>query len=379
MNSSAAAPPGTIYLVSTTGNPNYGDELIAATWLRHLARIAPHSDVWMDCPNPGPSATLLNGLHPRVRFTDTFWRLCWEAPAEEPWEVSAFVQNAMNDPGLTPRWISGIELAARADLVHVIGGGYINEIWPRHYGLLAAAVAATRRSGGRAVLTGQGLWPAPEETRPLLRNLAGQFSLVDVRDTPSAEVLGDGIRTSNSGDDMFFGVQSDRYRDDDLCEFMLCLQSDLLTTSLPNLAGFVLDTLRSWGVHPSQVGVVEGIPRVDRELYSLVEHDLTGARFYPFSEVMERGLPAAEGQYWLSTRFHMHLMAAAVGADGVAISVNPDYYANKHRSLIERGSSWTLSEATDIPELPRGGGFPPDELRALQEDKAKLAWSIYGG
>lgn len=373
------AAPSTIYLVSTTGNPNYGDELIAATWLKYLARVAPNSDVWMDCPNPGTSAVLLNGLHPRARFTDTFWRLCWEAPSDEPWAVSAYAQSAINDPGLAPRWVAGIELAARADVVHIIGGGFINGIWPRHYGLLAATVAAARRSGGRAVLTGQGLYPVPTEAQPLVRNLVGQFSIADVRDEPSATALGEATQVSNTGDDMFFGIQSDRYRDDDLCEFMICVQSDLLEVSLPTLAGFTLDTLRAWGVHPSQVGVVEGIPGVDRDMFALIEHDLAGARFYPFSEVMDGGLPAAEGQYWLSSRFHMHLMAAAVGANGVAISVNSGYYTNKHRSLLDRGSSWSLTDGRSVPALPSGGGFPTDQLRSLQEGKAKLAWSIYGG
>ncbi|WP_263251405.1 polysaccharide pyruvyl transferase family protein [Saccharopolyspora rosea] len=370
--------PPTLYLVATTGHPNYGDELIAATWLKHLARTAPDSEVWVDCPNPGPSEVLLGHLHPRVRFTDTFWRLCWEAPADGAWEVASFVQHAVNNPGLAPRWVAGIELAARADLVHVIGGGFINGIWPRHVGLLAAAVAATRRSGGRAVMTGQGLWPVADEAQPLLRNLASQFSVVDVRDEPSAELAGGAGQVSMTGDDMFFGIEPDLYRTDDLREVMICLQSDLLDVTVPALAGFLLDTLREWDVHPEQVGVVEGIPRVDREVFALVEHDLPGARFYPFSEIIDSGLPAAAGQRWLSTRFHMHLMAAANGAHGVAVSINSGYYTNKHRSLVERGSGWAISEGLRVPAAPTSGGFDPETLRQAQEDKAKLAWSIYG-
>lgn len=371
-------PPPKLYLVATTGHPNYGDELIAATWLKYLARVAPGSEVWIDCPNPGPSAVMLGHLHPRVRFTDTFWRLCWEAPSDGPWEVSAWVQHAFNDPGLAPRWVAGIELAATADVVHLVGGGFVNGIWPRHIGLMAAAVAAVRRSGGRAVMTGQGLWPVAEDASSLVRNLVDQFSVVDVRDEPSAELLGSVGAVSTTGDDMFFGIESGLYRDDDLREIMICLQSDLLDVTVPAMAGFLLDTLREWGVRPERVGFVEGIPRVDREVFALVEHDLPGARFYPFAEVMEKGLPASEHQRWLSTRFHVHLMAAAVGAPGVAVSINSGYYTNKHRSLIDRGSSWTLSEGLQVPDVPDGGGFPVGRLQDLQEDKAKLAWSIYG-
>lgn len=370
--------PTKLYLVATTGNPNYGDELIARTWLEHLARIAPDAEVWVDCPNPGPSEVLLGHLHPNVRFTDTFWRLCWEAPSDEPWDVASFVQHAIDNPGMAPRWLAGIELATTVDLVHVVGGGFINDIWPRHVGLLAASIAAVRRSGGRAVMTGQGLCPVSEEARPLVRNLVSQFEIVDVRDKPSAQLVSPACEASTTGDDMFFGIHQGLYRTDDLREVMICLQSDMLDVSVPALAGFLLDTLREWDIGSEQVGIVEGIPRVDREVFALVEHDLPGARFYPLSEILDAGLPAAEGQSWLSTRFHMHLMAAAAGASGVAVSINSNYYTNKHRALIERGSGWDLSEGLRVPDAPGEGGFDRKTLRKLHEEKIKLAYAIYG-
>ncbi|MGH3910802.1 MAG: polysaccharide pyruvyl transferase family protein, partial [Pseudonocardiaceae bacterium] len=67
------------YLVGATGFPNYGDELIARGWLRYLVEVAPDADVWLDCHSPGPARILLDGVHPRARFVDTLWRLCWEA------------------------------------------------------------------------------------------------------------------------------------------------------------------------------------------------------------------------------------------------------------------------------------------------------------
>ena len=160
-------------------------------------------------------------------------------------------------------------------------------------------------------------------------------------------------------------------------EFMVCLQSDLLDVTVQALAGFLLDTLSEWGARPDQVGIVEGIPRVDREVFALVEHDLPGARFYPFAEIIDAGLPAASGQRWLSTRFHLHLMAAAAGAHGVAVSINSGYYTNKHRSLIEAGSGWALSEGLQIPATPTEGGFGPLKLQELKQGKEKLANSIY--
>ncbi len=64
------------------------------------------------------------------------------------------------------------------------------------------------------------------------------------------------------------------------------------------------------------VVVVEAIPGADRLVYDRIAHRLPGAIFVPFTELWRRGLPARSGQTWVSTRFHVHLLAAAAGASG---------------------------------------------------------------
>lgn len=373
---SRSLPRRCLYLVGPTGFPNYGDELVAATWLRHLARTEPDAEVWLDCHSPGPAQLLLGGLHPGLRFTDTLWRLCADAPSEDPWEVAAWVRAAVRDPGMAPRWDAGIELLGRADVVHVIGGGYVNSVWPRQVGLLAGAAAAVRRSGGRAAMTGHGLVPFPGGAVELLRSLADRFDVVDVRDEPSARLLGgDGRHTC---DDVFLRLpvsaagRSAR-------EFVLCVQSDMLGLDRSALAGRVLGLLRAWDVRPGRLAVVECIPRVDRMVHELLESELDGAEFVPFRDVWRDGLPVAAGQTWISTRFHPHLLAAAAGASGVAVSVSPEYYAIKHRSLLDLGSGWTMLDAagTDIPDRPDGGGFTAAALRHCQDAKLAVAERIY--
>jgi len=88
------------------------------------------------------------------------------------------------------------------------------------------------------------------------------------------------------------------------------------------------------------------------------------------------GLPAATGQRWLSPRFQTHLMAAAAGAAGRGVD-NSRYYTNKHRSLIELGSGWTLSQGLRRVASPGPGGFSAPVLCSLRELKAGLASSIY--
>ncbi|MFC5946901.1 polysaccharide pyruvyl transferase family protein [Pseudonocardia lutea] len=363
------------HLVGAAGFPNYGDELIAAGWLRHLARTAPEADVWLDCPSPGTAATLLDGLHPRVRCTDTVWRLCRAAPEGGPRETAAWVCGAIADPGLAPRWVAGVELLRRADVVHVIGGGYVNGLWPRHAGVLAAAVAATEHSGGRAVATGQGLTPEADGAGPQLRSLLERFALVEVRDEASARLLD---RPGTLGLDDAFLPAAAVPAVTEAPEVVLCLQSDLSERPADALATFVLGALRRWEVDPEQIAVVEGIPGQDRVVYALLEHDLPGARFLPFDRVWRGGLPVAADQTWISTRFHPHLVAAAVGAGGLAVSLNGDYYPTKHRSLTTLGSGWELVTDLDTtPDRPAPGGFAREVVAGLRERKAALADRVY--
>lgn len=379
MSSADPAARRRIYLVAPTGLPNFGDELVAATWLRRLARTEPDAEVWLDCHTPGTAQVMLAGLHPGLRCTNTLWRLSVEAPDPEPWAVATWIRKAIHDPGLAPRCRPGIELLATADVIHLLGGGYVNALWPQHVGLLAGAVAASVRSGGRLAMTGQGFVPAAPHTAELLSALAARFDVVDVRDRDSAQLLADGAAATFTCDDVFLDVPEPEYLD---CTraIMVCVQSDIGELGPPALAGRVKGILRRWEVDPGDVTFVEAIPRIDRAVYDLLAADLPGAAFMPFSELWRDGVPALAGQVWLSTRFHLHLTAAAAGAGGVALSVSPDYYDTKHRSLIDLGSGWTMVDAAgaDVPELPEKGGFPDGTVAELRARKTEVADRIYG-
>lgn len=369
------------YLIASAGFPNLGDELITRAWLRYLADAAPDATVWVDTHSPGPARLLHGESHPGVRFVDTLWRLSSEAESEDPWEVASWVQQVVHNPGMSPRWHHGISLLQHLDVVHVLGGGYVNKVWPKHIGLLAGAASAIDRSGARGAMTGQALFPAADTAAPLLRALADRFEVVDMRDAASAELLG----TTTGVDDAFLSLGREKmttpaqaWPDEPAPDVMLCVQSDMNHVGAGALAGAVLSTLREWRVKPEHVCVVEGIPRIDRDIYGLFEQQFPGVRFYPFADVWDRGLPVSAEQTWLTTRFHVHMAAAAAGASGVAFSISPDYYATKHRSLIELGSEWTLVDNfSEVPERPTAGGFDQETIASCGQAKLELAKAVY--
>lgn len=384
-----APGPGPVYLVAPGGHPNYGDEFILRAWLRYLAAERPDTEVVVDCHTPGQAAVLLSRWHPRVTFVDTIWRICFETSELPVDEAAAVAADTLANPGRMPRLVSGVDLLSRADTVHLVGGGYVNTVWPHHLAIVAAAAESARRFGVRAVATGQGLVPAGDADRvALLRESCREFALFDVRDQPSLEVLADpGIHSSFSGDDAWLGVGEQHVYDRESPaarrDVIFCLQSDLMEDfdggrGLDGLTDAVLRVIDDWRLAGPEVAFVEGLPGADRHVYDRVRHAVPDALFVPFTEVWQRGLPARSGQTWVSTRFHPHLIAAAAGANGLALTGHGDYYPVKHESLTQAGSRWLISDADALPATPpTEGGFPAEAVAARQHAKRSLARRLY--
>ncbi len=375
-----------LYLVSPAGLPNYGDELIARAWLEHLARVRPHDEVVLDCHTPGQAALLLRGAHPRVTYVDTLWRMIALAGENHrPGPVWEWCAHAAATIGAEPRIDEGVDLLHRADSLHLLGGGYLNAVWPHHTALVTAAAAVARRFGIRALASGQGLMPQPEGAAgEALRAAARDFTVFDTRDRQSREALSGVPGASQSGDDAWLTVRAPEGQAGG-GGVVLCLQSDLTdhftsgTCTGPDaVAHWARRVLDAWEVPGHRVTVVEGIPGKDRVAYDRLGGRLADARFVPFRELWHHGLPAAAGQTWLSTRFHLHLKAAAAGASGVAVATEPGYYEVKHASLVDAGSRWTVvSDGDTIPARPTGGGFDAEHRRAAVESKKGLAGRLY--
>lgn len=367
-----------LYLVAAAGYPNYGDELIAAQWLRYLARSEPEAEVWVDCHNPGGAQLLFQGLHPNVHFVDTLWQLGWAAPSDDPEEIADFTRRAVQRPGFgMPRRSLGIELLHRVDSFHAVGGGYLTAIWPRHLSILAAGATLAEDFDVRCAATGLGLMPAPGEPS-LLDKLAAGYDVLDVRDAES-RALFSRQDVSVSGDDTLIDMGEHLYDRHESTSLMLSFQTDLVDAGLEAIVDSTLRTVEAWGVDSSKIGYVEAIPKVDRLVYDMLQPSLPDMRFYPFSEVWREGLPARRGQRWLTTRYHVHLLAAAAGAWGVAFPVKPGYYDVKHQSLIKAGSRWSLAEPGQPASQSHGEAGFGRSLDRLVAAKQEVAGRLYQG
>ncbi|WP_124707501.1 polysaccharide pyruvyl transferase family protein [Gordonia insulae] len=390
-------PEEIIYLIAPSGHPNYGDELIARAWLHHLARARPRAMVVLDCHSPGQAGLLLRGIHPGAVFVDTLWQLTQYAAdtertdgpdARTPW---TWVAEAATRFGPAPRLAEGVDVFRRASSVHLLGGGYLNRVWPQHVSLVAAAAELARTTGVPAYATGQGLIPLFDgPARAVLTESAEAFTIFDVRDAASAEALSGTAARRHTGDDAWLAVDDPASTRRDpggpaRHGVTLCLQADLTEdfaafgmTGLDALTRFVGATLDAWQVGGDAVTVLEGIPGGDLEIPSRLGNRLAGAATIPFLDVWRSGLPVGRGDTWISTRFHPHLVAAAAGESGVAVIGRPDYYATKHESLAAAGSRWTIVDDPDIiPDRPDAGGFSEEHRARAVASKRALAHRLY--
>jgi polysaccharide pyruvyl transferase WcaK-like protein len=373
------ARPPVIYLIGTAGHPNYGDEVITAAWLRYYAQTAPDAVVWLDCPRPGQAAALLSGIHPGLRCVDSLYHACWNAPAAHPSETLDFGQRVVSDPGLIPREATGIDNLAGVDLVHIIGGGYLNGIWPHHLALIAAAGAVGQAHGARTAMTGAGLTPFVTGSEEWLGPILAAFDVVDVRDEPSHKGIGPYVpHATMTSDDSFLDLSDAVFDSGRSTRTALTLQSDLLDTSLEEIADYVVRTLKSWGVDQTPITLFESMPPDDSTIVPMLHPHLPKLDVVPFATLWREGFPSELGQRWISTRFHTHLLAAAQGSRGVAIPAGGTYYRTKHQSLTQLGSGWEIApdlgvplELDPRPRIPYGG-----QLDAIKQAKLDVARQV---
>lgn len=377
-----------IYLIGTSGHPNYGDELITAAWLGRYARKFPNAVVYLDSPFPGRSASLFRGLHPHLRCVDTLYHACWNAPLDSPEATVNFGYEVAGAPGMLPREATAVEDFADIDLVHILGGGYINAVWPSHLALIGAAATMADRFGARTAMTGAGLIPLVENDSETLGQWLARFDVVDARDSGTFEAVSRSVpQATQLGDDALLSLVSSPNEGlvpgwpvEGGTPTMLNLQSDLLTMPLEQLVDCAVATLKAWGVDQEPITLVECLPPDDLAALPLLEPHLPQLQVLRFAEVWRDGLPVHVGQRWITTRFHLHLVAAAAGAWGVAVPVSDEYYRPKHDSLIALGSGWAVANSL---EQPATAGTAPDQpfsgnLPTLVDGKRQLCETVLG-
>ena len=364
----------TVHLVSTAGHPNFGDEFIAASWLRFLAERQPDTDVVLDCPDPGLATYLFEGLHPRVKFTNMLWRVSWATmDVDDAEEADRIVDALMRDLG-SPLYDLGLLEARRATTVHLVGGGHITSNWMHHGRLVRAARRLAELSEARLVATGLGLVPAIDPER--IRDDLGAAEHATVRDQASADMAGVELGVNDAFLNLpalpGFGARPDPTGQPG--DVWVSIQRDLAEPEVfEATVAAVRALIESGRFEGRTIRYLESIPgrERDRKAYDLLADLIPEENFMSFVQLWHEGFPGQPLQTWITTRYHFHQLAAAVGAEGIAIEIDDDYYRTKHQSLAELGTGFAIAPVGSS-KLPDPASDPEFRVKAGRLHKAKL-------
>lgn len=362
----------TIYLVSAGGHPRFGDEFVTAAWLRFLTAARPDADVWLDCPVPGTASHLFDRLHPRLRVTDTLWRLVGETRDMDPENGAAHIDRVVTRLG-SPSYDLGLVRAHRASSVHLLGGGYVDASSPHHVGLFRAALRLRDVNGARLAATGLGVTPTAYGDA-LAKALEG-FDHVSVRDAASAELTGAQL----VGNDAFLYLRQvagfrDGTRDDDV---WVCLEEGPDQETFDVAVEAVRAALQGPELAGRTVRYLEAVPGADWKAFERLSDLIPPENFVPFIDVWQRGFPARAGQTWFTSRYHFHLLAAACGAEGTALALDGDHQ-RRHQSLVDAGSGWSVTPPrSGAVTTPSGAGAFRGGAARLRQAKVQEAEALY--
>lgn len=357
-------PAPLLYLVSSSGHPNYGDELITRAWLDLLTELHPDAEVWLDCPHPGRASHLFRRTHPHLHVTSTLWELARSSTSGDPIVDGDRIADRVRHLG-TPRIDPGLMALRDVTSVHLLGGTHFDEQPQTDLGVIAAVAALHHEFGVPAFATGVGLPRQSPELAAWLRDQFADFDLVEARDRRTAESIGGELGL----DDAFLALTVRRgvYDEGPAPESLMAVQGDDRSWS----DAAAVRTIEGFLAHaPGEAAAfVEAVPPDDARY---VADTSPGGRFYSFGNIWMDGLPARPGQNWLTTRPHIHLLAAAAGGSGT-VMVGSEHSEQEHGALLELGTGWRVvspgafAEPTSDPDFPERARDHAASKRSLGE------------
>ncbi|OHV75796.1 polysaccharide pyruvyl transferase family protein [Rhizobium sp. LCM 4573] len=386
-------------LIGALGGPNFGDEAIFSAWVRTIRERDPAAEIFCDGYGLQNLTQYAKGVATVLRHEESLWMLSASMGAGDAEKsIWAHIESELKREDVAGDLADRLKALEgfRPDAIHIIGGGYFNELWPANYAILFFARMLAWKTGARLFASGLGLTPVNSRNLGGLRGLLSTFDHVDVRDTESHELFAglDEGRFSCSGDDALLHL-----RDGDISyplrlldepTLTICIQNDLFpgdTAASGILSDDLLRILEARGIRKivyaiAMQGDVEGPPA--GQIESLNAAGFTTETIPPFS-LLEKGFPVSSDGLVITSRYHPHFFCALSGIKGVALTSIP-YYDTKHRAVREMGSNWPVlggeEELSGLPAVVESlwqrdePSFRPEAKNGFIERKREIATRI---
>ncbi|PLR29783.1 hypothetical protein CYR23_19425 [Chimaeribacter arupi] len=360
--------------------PNFGDDMLTRGWINYLKSTYPDCHIYLDAVDPIVANSLFDG----VTCVNYLWQLAQALGGE------GSVTEKFSNPNLLPkreRLMTAI--FNTADSIHLLGGGYINELWAANLKLIELVAYFSEKHGFPAYATGLGLQPLSEQNAIKISPFIDKYAFFDVRDVTSFTLINNILpgKVSYIGDDYFCFPFADvaRLVDNESPTLRLCLHNELAAhedeekrflTSVEKAINMFL------AKNPeSAIKFYEFRPGSDGAILNLLKVNFPQIEMVFFETIWEQGLSFSDKDYFVSTRFHFQLIVSSLGLRGISFYWS-DYYKNKFESL-QNVSQWNALQVIEEELEPglflteRNVSFAPEFYTVLNKKQA-LPEKLYG-
>lgn len=370
-------------MYSFAGNKNFGDDYIASEWIRFNKQAGYRKQIlfssestWLQSYHMGDGAIFNNVLPATIHQHAKEMR---EALGSEKLSIAQYIECGKVAADFLIESDQWRGLVNNIVSLQACGGGYINQIFPQVYAVISMMSRLAERLSVPLYGTGLGLCPM-NTTDPTITSMFEGFAQVECRDNESVEALretGGAISSSFGCDDTF--ITPVRYSQQPTRKPILFInvQSDSnahLHAEVLNRVQALADITRN----THTVNYIHFFQRSDAKFLASLKKVVDVSAVYTKDQLYSGGLPFQRGDFCVSSRFHLHMLASRLGARGAYVSGRPGYYDIKHKSVVELGSNWSdLMSPEFLPESVLDQSNPEIDEVKLMQHKQKLAAHVF--
>lgn len=350
-----------ILLITGSGEPNYGDDLILKLWINYYRTIGYDQDIVVDCKSISGSIELHN-FDQNVYFTKYIKKLT----TGRKYCIDEYItigESHIQENHLFKGWNAAKRKSFNIlnfKLIHLIGGGYINGNWPNSFAIFGAINSIKKLNNHvKIVATGLGLMPLEEiqafTMQRVSRIISESFDLFEVRDEYSYFHLNKhnfSTKIINGYDDTFIApidkiVSKEQLNNDSpaihISSFIKTPRDiQLISQSVENLANKGYKRVIFWECN------IKDSDNLD-ELKKVIKLPSVNIKT---KQLIYGQIPFSADDYLITSRFHPHLICFRLGMIGKYLSTS-SFYDFKHLSIKRLGSPFESGDARFLPETLR--------------------------
>lgn len=374
-------------LIGGAGAPNFGDELIVKAWKSYFKKYN-ISGEFNFFENIEKNSTKIHYEHTKnqvFQFRDDLAKIAKNHQHSDFWYHVQRGFHFFDKNGETFYKNFDFSIFKEAEVVHLHGGGYLNNMDPSK-GFYIGFCAALKKHFNikKLAATGIGIGPLSDVSKEYQLSVYQAFQLFDIfelRDSDGFDFLSHNFNhtlfTLGLDDCFLLGTENIFKNRSSTKKLYL----SFVKYNLENFQEHFWYKIKNTTKNFDEVIFFESYPYKDKDVYQYLQYHIPSIKMLSLNDSLNE-IDANTSDTVIASRFHVHFIFARLGCRGFYLK-DSKYYSIKHKSIIHRGSCFSYLDpnknSQDIilnfeePEQPSMNNYEENNLLF----KRKIADYIY--